>query len=161
MSDETFKRHLQLEVEWEAVIHKFALRDWRFPPQRRQRNDKDQGGDGEDREDIEKPPYLDDDLIAMALIGSPKIWCTAREILHFIAENFPYYRKGEARERIENSIRSILSKGSKFVKTNVVQVDYNEDFRIGEDGASHRQRHYYAFRPRLEFTHNPKSTTDC
>ena len=158
MSNETFKRHLQLEVEWEGVMHKYALRDWRFPPQRRQRNDVDQDGDGQHQEDIEKPPYLDDDLIAMALIGSPKVWCTARQIFQFVAENFPYYRKGEARMRMENAIRSILSKGSKFVKTNVVQVD----FRIGEDSPSHRQRHYYAFRPRLEITHNhnPRSTTD-
>ena len=133
-----------MEEEWNAMMEKYKLRDWRYPQQLRQNNtrhshvgDQDQYQDQDQEaaaamEDLEKPPYTNAEIVAMAIRNSPQMRCTVQDICTFVEANFPYYRN--AAKRKFTSV--VYNNSSDFVKTT--------DYEVGEDG---KNRYYYSLSP--------------
>ena len=132
-----------MEDEWNAMMEKYKLRDWRYPQQMRtdERSASVESVDDQEQEaaaaleDMGRPPYTYSELAAMAIRNSPEQRCTVQDICHFVEIHFPYYR-GWNIKAAKASFASVLYARSDFVKTT--------DFERREDG--HR-RHYYSFRP--------------
>ena len=139
MSNETFFSHLGMEEEWDTMMEKYKLRDWRYPQQMRQNKISDSEEVLEEVtsevEDMERPPYTYSELAAMAIRNSPETRCTVQEVCHFVEAHFPYYRNLDIK-LASATFATVLSSKSDFVKT--------ANYVMAEKG---NRRHYYSFRP--------------
>ena len=87
--------------------------------------------------DITAGPHTYEELIGLAIRNSPEMRCTAQEICQFIIENYPGYRKSNA--KLAGLINEHLRNLPHFVIAGVVE------FKFGENGVHHQP--YYTFRP--------------
>ena len=75
MPDESFRCHLGMEEEWDSMMEKYKLRDWRRSPRTRE----DSAGAGVESqeheaaatlEDMQRPPHTNAELATMAIMSS-------------------------------------------------------------------------------------------
>ena len=144
-----------MEEEWNSVMEKYKLRDWRY-------SREDSRGASEDIqeheaavtiEDMQRPPYSNAELAAMAIMNSQDMRCTIHEICNFMDSHFPYFRK-------------VLKLDKKALKVSIHGVMYNNksdfiktaDFERADSGHC---RYYYTLSPKGRRKYTEKTRIDA